>query len=90
MDKSTIVGTTEPGATVTVNNISVTPDSTGKFSYQITKIAKGTQNVTVIAKATNKEPTTAILEIKREITDGAYALQTQLINQTNIEVVGRV
>ena len=79
-----ISGVTEPGANVTVNNHSVTPTSAGKFSYKITNIALGTQNVTVVSKVSGKEPTTAIIEIKRTKENNWYELQTQLLNQTNV------
>ena len=88
LDQSNITGTTEPGATVTVNNKSVTPDSSGKFSYLMTNIPVGTQNVTVIAKVNGKEATTAILEIKRESSNGKYSLVTMLLNETNMNVTG--
>jgi hypothetical protein len=88
LDQSNITGTTEPGATVTVNNISVEPDSTGKFSYIIKNIVVGTQDVTVIAKSRGKEPTIAILELKRGNSNGAYTLSTQLINETNMNITG--
>jgi sugar phosphate permease len=62
--------------------------SAGKFSYKITNIPLGTQNVTVVAKISDKEPTTAIIEIKRIEENGGYILEAQLLNQTNVEILG--
>ncbi|AEG18495.1 MAG: hypothetical protein K8E24_003820 [Methanobacterium paludis] len=84
-----ISGVTESGANITVNNHSVTPDSVGKFSYKITNIPLGTQNVTVVAKVSDKEPTTAIIEINRIEENGGYTLEVQLLNQTNVEILGQ-
>lgn len=81
----TFSGTTEPGATVQVNNISVTPDSTGKFSYQLNNIAYGTMNVAVVSKVSNKEPTIATFSVTRNKSNGGISLASDLINRTDTE-----
>lgn len=84
IDQVTITGSTEPGANVTVNGQTVNPDSSGKFSYLVANLPEGITNITVIAKVTGKEATTAILESNRQSTgDGGGSLTVQLINQTN-------
>jgi hypothetical protein len=86
-DQVTIIGTTDPGANVTVNGQAVNADSSGKFSYQVTNVPVGIMNITVIAKVTGKEATTAILESNRQTTsDGGGTITIQLINQTNAEI----
>ncbi|MBI5459346.1 hypothetical protein [Methanobacterium sp.] len=83
MDTFNINGTTEPGASVTINNQSVTPDSSGKFSYNLTNIEFGAENVTVVAKGTGKLTRTLIFELNRSVTsDGLYQTKTRFINET--------
>jgi hypothetical protein len=84
----TINGTTEPGATIQVNNISVTPDSNGKFSYQFNNIPYGTTLVDVVAKVSDKQPSIATFNVTRVKENGGIDLSCELINQTDVELIG--
>lgn len=88
MNILTFNGVTEPGATVTVDNHIVIPNSMGKFSYNLTNIAFGNRNVSVVAKASGKEPTTAIIEVNRYKDNRGYYLGAKLVNQTNVNLIG--
>ena len=84
----TFKGITEPGATVTIDNHSVTPDSMGKFSYNLTNIALGTHNVNIVAKVQSKESTTAIFEVNRREDNNGYYIRAKLVNFTNVDIIG--
>ena len=64
-----INGTTDPGATVAINNTQVTADSNGKFNYNLTNIANGTTNINITAKAANKQFSSLIMQLVRSVTN---------------------
>ncbi|MCZ3366501.1 MULTISPECIES: hypothetical protein [Methanobacterium] len=88
MNTLTFNGVTEPGATVTIDNHSVTPSNMGKFSYNLTNIALGTHNVSIVAKVPDKEPTKAIFEINRYKDNSGYYIGAKLVNKTNVNLIG--
>lgn len=88
MNTLTFNGVTEPGATVNIDNHSVTPNSKGKFSYNLTNIALGTHNISIVAKVPDKESTKAIFEVNRYKDNSGYYIGTKLVNQTNVNLIG--
>lgn len=83
MDTFNINGTTEPGASVTINNQSVTTDSSGKFSYNLTNVKFGAENFTIVTKGTGKMSRKVTMELTRSVTsDGGYHASYQVVNET--------
>jgi hypothetical protein len=66
-----INGTTDPGATVTVNGAQATVDSNGKYTYNLTGIVTGDTKVNITAKASNKNPATIIMTVTRTVTESS-------------------
>lgn len=64
-----INGTTDPGATVTVNGAQATVDSNGKYTYNLTNIATGESKVNITAKSPNKQSATIIMTVIRTVTE---------------------
>jgi len=82
MDTFDVIGTTEPGATVTVNNQSVTLDSAGKFSYRLNDVKVGAKNITVVTKGNGKMPRTLILELDITSDNDFYRSNVKFVNET--------
>lgn len=82
MDTFEVTGTTEPGANLTINNQSVTTDSAGKFSYQLTNVELGGKNITIVSKGKGKLLRTLILELNVSLDNDFYSSNVQFINQT--------
>jgi hypothetical protein len=64
-----INGTTDPGATVIVNNQTANVDSDGKFTYDLSGIVTGNNTVNITAKAPNKKSSTIIMVVTRTVTE---------------------